>query len=44
MVFEDTNARAHWGWNPKYDMKRLVEKMFIELRKFQAADKIAMKI
>lgn len=33
MVFDDSNARNHWQWDPKYDLKNLVEKMFSELKR-----------
>lgn len=33
MVFDDTNARNQWGWNPKYNLEKLVKKMFEELSK-----------
>ena len=32
-VFEDTNARAHWKWNPKVDLDGLVRRMFDYLEK-----------
>ncbi|RNA15265.1 L-threonine 3- mitochondrial [Brachionus plicatilis] len=31
-VFDDSNARKDWNWNPKYDLPNLVEKMLSELR------------
>ncbi len=33
MVFDDSNARKDWNWNPKYDLAGLVKKMFEELKK-----------
>ncbi len=33
MVFDDKNARNQWGWNPKYNLEKLVKKMFEELSK-----------
>ena len=39
MVFDDSNARKDWGWNPKYDLSALVKKMFEELVKHQHQQK-----
>jgi nucleoside-diphosphate-sugar epimerase len=39
MVFDDTNARRDWNWNPKYDMKNLVIKMLDELKRLKKAEK-----
>merc|ERR1739836_3125 len=31
--FDDSNARAHWNWNPKIGtVKELVDKMFTEVQ------------
>lgn len=36
MVFDDSNARKDWNWQPKYDLSGLVKKMLDELRKTKA--------
>ena len=33
MVFDDSNARKDWQWDPKFDLSKLVEVMFTELKK-----------
>lgn len=35
MVFDDSNARRDWKWNPKYDLTGLVKKMFDEHRRLR---------
>lgn len=42
MVFDDNNARNDWNWNPKYNLEKLVKKMFDDLRG-QQAKKINIK-
>lgn len=36
MVFDDTNARNDWKWSPKYDLAKLVNKMFDELKRLNS--------
>lgn len=31
-VFDDSEARRDWGWQPKYDLKKLVELMVHDVR------------
>jgi threonine 3-dehydrogenase len=31
MVFDDSRARADWGWNHRYDLSTMVETMFQHL-------------
>jgi len=38
MVFDDSNARNDWGWNPKYNLEGLVKKMLNELKVQNAAN------
>jgi hypothetical protein len=35
MVFDDSNARRDWHWNPEYDLPKLVAKMFKELKRIK---------
>jgi hypothetical protein len=35
MVFDDSNARRDWKWNPEYNMEKLVAKMFKELKRIK---------
>jgi len=45
MAFDDTNARHDWNWNPKYDLERLVKKMFDELNRLNGEkNKLNVKI
>lgn len=32
-VLDDSDARADWGWNPKYDLDGLVDIMVREIKK-----------
>lgn len=35
MVFDDSNARRDWQWNPKYDLPNLVTIMLKELKRIK---------
>ena len=35
MVFDDSNARKDWKWTHKYDLPKLVNKMFTELKRIK---------
>ncbi|KAL7647975.1 UNVERIFIED_CONTAM: hypothetical protein RMT77_001591 [Armadillidium vulgare] len=37
-VFDDTDARKDWGWQPKFDIKSMCETMFQNLRQQQQAN------
>lgn len=44
MAFDDSNARNDWNWNPKYNLEKLVKKMFDELKFNTKANKLNIKI